>query len=67
MEKRKLASKLDWGRMLGFEQIIEVRESASLGPKVGTKTGQKVGNKVGGKVGHKVGLKLGAKQGVKVS
>jgi len=63
MEKAKLSSKLDWNRLLGFEQIVESRESFALAPKVGTKTGQKLGQKTG----NKVGLKLGAKQGVKVA
>ncbi len=63
MAKAKLASKLDWNRLLGFEQIVETRDSIALAPKVGTKTGLKLGQKTG----NKVGLKLGAKQGVKVS
>lgn len=65
---KKLASKLDWNRMLGFEQITELRQSAAaefIAPKVGHKVGQKVGNKVGNKVGIKIGQKIGAKQGIK--
>lgn len=64
---KKTAKKLDWNRMLGFEQITDVRESNPdvLGPKVGAKTGQKVGGKVGNKLGTKQGLKIGAKQGLK--
>ena len=61
---KKAGSKLDWNRMLGFEQIVEVRQSTAskqLTPKVGTKTGAKVGNKIG----IKQGLKIGAKQGFK--
>ena len=49
----KIASKLDWTRMLGFEQIADTRATA------------KVGNKVGVKVGVKLGVKLGAKIGLK--
>ena len=49
---KKATSKLDWNRMLGFEQIAGARKSIStetLGPKVGVK----------------VGVKIGAKQGIK--
>lgn len=62
MNSRVLA-RLDWNKMLGFEQITEARESirneavASRGAKVGTKVGNKVGNKVGAKIGVKTGLK----------
>ncbi len=65
---KKAGSKLDWNRMLGFEQITDVRQSAGeerLAPKVGAKTGAKLGTKVGNKVGLKQGLKIGAKQGIK--
>ena len=57
---KKTASKLDWNRMLGFEQITEVRQSKTaepLSPKVGQKTGLKVGTKVGNKIGAKQGVK----------
>lgn len=60
MGKSKLASKLDWNRLLGFEQIVDERQ---FDAKVGVKTGLKLGQKVG----NKVGLKLGTKQGVKVA
>jgi hypothetical protein len=63
MGKAKLASRLDWNRLLGFEQIVDTRETIAMAPKVGTKTGLKLGQKTG----NKVGLKLGAKQGVKVA
>lgn len=65
---KKAASKLDWNRMLGFEQITEARSTTGtepLGPKVGVKTGTKVGSKVGNKIGQKAGLKIGVKQGIK--
>lgn len=64
---KKIANKLDWNRMLGFEQITDVRDSDAneLGPKVESKTGQKVGGKVGNKLGSKLGNKLGSKQGIK--
>lgn len=71
MDKSRVSEKLDWSRMLGFEQITEVRESfrheapGGLGAKVGTKTGSKVGEKVGVKLGQKVGVKLGVKRGLK--
>ena len=62
---KKEASKLDWNRMLGFEQITDVRKLAGTDP-LGPKIGSKIGGKVGNKIGQKVGLKIGAKQGVKV-
>ena len=71
MDKSRVSEKLDWKRMLGFEQITEVREllrhetPGGLGAKVGTKTGSKVGEKVGVKLGQKVGVKLGVKRGLK--
>ena len=41
-----IGSKLDWSRMLGFEQVADRRT-----------TNAKLGAKVGGKVGSKAGLK----------
>lgn len=61
---KKTASKLDWNRMLGFEQITEVRELNAVEP-LSPKVGQKTGVKLGTKFGNKIGLKIGAKQGVK--
>ena len=61
---KKAGSKLDWNRMLGFEQIVDVRQSTAskqFNPKVGNKTGVKLGTKTG----NKIGLKVGAKQGFK--
>ena len=47
-------AKLDWSRMVGFEQIADVRKTAKIGPK----TGQI-------KIGSKTGLsKLSAKTGI---
>ena len=40
--------KLDWSRLLGFEQIVDVRHSVKDN-RLGVKVGQKVGQKVGGK------------------
>jgi len=54
----KLSSKLDWNRMLGFQQITSDRS------KIG-KLDAKVGAKIGGKPGLKVGAKLGLKAGLK--
>ena len=54
----KLASKLDWTRMLGFEQIAGDRSMVSkIGAKVGSKTDIKLGLKVGAKIGVKIGSK----------
>jgi hypothetical protein len=68
MDKSRVSRKLDWDRMLGFEQITEERDSIrdeatrTLSPKVG----RKVGGKAGLKTGIKLGQKLGTKEGVKV-
>ena len=56
MVKSSVSSKLDWNRMLGFEQIVDDR--AAMG-------GHRLGNKVGSKVGNKPGLKIGGKIGSK--
>lgn len=53
---RNISSKLDWTRMLGFEQIADSRlvdqeSDAKLDAKVGTKVGAKLGGKIGGKIG----------------
>jgi len=45
-------AKLDWNRLLGFEQILDAREAVKnsrLSVKVGQKMGQKLGQKTGGK------------------
>ena len=60
--------RLDWSRLLGFDQAEDARESAT--PKNDrdawqAKTGPKVGNKPGVKVGIKVGVKFGTKFGQK--
>ena len=54
----KLSSKLDWNRMLGFDQIADDRSKVS-------KLDAKVGAKIGGKPGLKIGSKIGAKAGIK--
>ena len=46
----KVSSKLDWNRMLGFEQIVDGRvamqdRNAKLDAKVGVKLGAKAGVK----------------------
>jgi hypothetical protein len=66
MTKSGISAKIDWNRMLGFEQISEARESvrddsARLAAKVGNKVGEKVGLKLGQKVGTKLGVKAGFK------
>ena len=42
--------KLDWSKLLGFEQVVELRDAAQTGRlgKIGDKFG-KVGRKFGGK------------------
>ena len=67
-----ISGKLDWNRMLGFEQVADDRaELRAAGAKVGSKVGgkpiniaAKVGTKVGGKPGPAIG-RVGAKIGVK--
>ena len=49
---QKLSSKLDWNRMLGFEQVAGDRSKARI--------------KLDAKVGLKVGVKIGLKAGIKV-
>jgi hypothetical protein len=46
----KISSKLDWTRMLGFEQIADSRSAAQ-------DSSAKLGLKVGSKIGSKPGLK----------
>ena len=55
---QKISSKLDWTRMLGFEQIVECRSAIQ-------DRGNKIDAKVGSKMGDKVGLKVGVKAGFK--
>jgi len=47
-----ISAKLDWGRMLGFEQMDRAAVQATC----------KTGAKVGDKVGVKFGLKRGSKR-----
>jgi hypothetical protein len=49
-----MSSKLDWTRMLGFEQIADTRNA----DKANARLDAKVGNKVGGKIGTKPGMKV---------
>lgn len=66
MAEKKLASRLDWSEMLGFEQIVANRGAVRWsGHRVGAKIGGKPGFKIGLKVGPKVGAKIGQKTGVK--
>jgi hypothetical protein len=58
---KSLAEKLDWNRMMGFEQIAADRALLRAPDNLGAKVGVKIGNKVGGKIGVKTGLKIGAK------
>ncbi len=51
---QNMPSKLDWTRMLGFEQIADIRVAS---PKGSEKLDVKVGLKVGGKLGLKAGFK----------
>lgn len=54
---RNIASKLDWTRMLGFDQIADTRRAAQSTGRLNAKVGNKVGVKVGVKIGVKVGIK----------
>jgi hypothetical protein len=42
---QQLGSKLDWSRMLGFEQVTDHRSSARHSGKLGAKIGSKPGLK----------------------
>lgn len=42
-----IGSKLDWSRMLGFEQIADQRSSKREGALLSAKVGGKIGNKAG--------------------
>ena len=61
---KRLADRLDWNRMLGFEQVADDRgalrtsSETRLGPKVGPKPGLKPGP-----MATKIGAKVGAKPG----
>lgn len=67
MADKKLAGRLDWNEMLGFEQVVANRGAVRT-------SGHRIGAKVGGKPGIKpvtaaiqpIGLKVGAKLGLKV-
>lgn len=67
MSDKSIAAKLDWNRMLGFDQVTDVRKAfgkagaARVGDKRGIKTGLKTGSKVGAKLGSKIGAKPGIK------
>ena len=42
---QQLGSKLDWSRMLGFEQVTDQRSTARHSGKLGAKIGNKPGLK----------------------
>lgn len=51
---RSISAKLDWNRMLGFEQIAGDRAALRNSGKLDAKVGVKVGVKVGAKTGVRV-------------
>jgi hypothetical protein len=61
MDKKVISEKLDWSRMLGFEQV------GTIGSKVGNKPLGSITGRIGKKVGNKPSglLRLGAKVGNK--
>ncbi|HVF83822.1 MAG TPA: hypothetical protein VM913_06600 [Sphingomicrobium sp.] len=59
MNRENVSAKLDWNRLLGFDQIVEHR------PSIRNETTGKLEAKVGAKVGNKLGVKIGAKLGLK--
>ena len=66
MAEKKLAGRLDWNEMLGFEQVAANRGTVRASDhRVGAKVGEKPGFKIGLKVGPKVGAKIGLKTGIK--
>lgn len=70
MSDKKLADRLDWNGMLGFEQVVDSRESLRsesserLGAKVGGKPGVKPVSGLGAKTGSKP-VMIGSKTGIK--
>jgi hypothetical protein len=69
-ETKSTKVKLDWSRLLGFDQADPASCSSSndklRDPRL-AKLGPKEGVKPGAKFGIKVGIKLGIKGGIKVS
>jgi hypothetical protein len=66
MSGKKLADRLDWNSMLGFEQIVDNRESLGMADqdRLGAKTGGKPAEGIGTKTGGKpvmIGTKTGGK------
>ena len=47
----RISARLDWNRMLGFEQITDARQA--IREETATRFSAKVGNKVGQKVGRR--------------
>jgi hypothetical protein len=50
--------KLDWSRLLGFDQATRIESPADNARPTARSTLAKLGTKVGGKVGNKPGLKF---------
>lgn len=71
MTDKKLADRLDWSAMLGFEQVVDSRDSLRsnggqrLGAKVGEKPGVKPEIRLGSKTGTKPTIRIGTKTGQK--
>ena len=64
MRSDKLADRLDWNELLGFEQIVENRasiRSMSADHRLGAKVGPKPTAEGSPKIGSKIGLKTGEK------
>jgi hypothetical protein len=63
MSGKKLADRLDWNAMLGFQQVAENRSSLRSGTsqRLGAKVGEKPGIKPTITIGSKIGLKTGQK------
>ena len=66
---KRLADRLDWNQMLGFEQVADHRgalrasSDTRLGPKVGPKPGLKPIGETATRIGAKIGAKVGFKPG----
>jgi hypothetical protein len=67
-EVRSVKVRLDWTRLLGFDQADQPRETATAKTEesLQIKAGPKFGSKPGIKVGQKTGVKFGIKPGIKV-
>ena len=64
MTDKKLADRLDWNEMLGFEQVLDSRDSLRADAvRIGAKTGDKPVATISSKTGSKPVDVIGTKTG----